>query len=66
MRDYLSVTEETLPDGSLKVVCQLPYNLHATPYLKVDAPAGLVVDMRTDDYMGGSEYNVRGEYVTKA
>lgn len=65
MRDYLSLTEEPLPDGGLRVVCQLPYNLHATPYLKVDAPAGLTIDMRTDDYKGGSEYNVRGEYVTK-
>ena len=65
VRNYLSLTEEELPDGSLKITCQLPYNLHATPRLKVEAPAGLVIDMRTDDYMGGSEYNVRGEYVTK-
>ena len=65
LHDYLSLTEETTPDGGLKITCQLPYNLHATPYLKVEAPAGLTIDMRTDDYMGGSEYNVRGEYVTK-
>ncbi len=65
MRDYVALTEEPQPDGGLKVVCDLPYNLHATPYLKVDAPAGLTIDMRTDDYMGGSEYNVRAEYVTK-
>ncbi len=64
-REYLSLTEEPQPDGGLKVVCQLPYNLHATPMLKVEAPAGLTIDIRTDDYMGGSEYNVRGEYVTK-
>ena len=65
MRDYVALTEEPQPDGGLKVVCDLPYNLHATPYLKVDSPAGLTIDMRTDDYMGGSEYNVRAEYVTK-
>lgn len=65
VREYVSLTEEQLPDGGLKVTCQLPYNLHATPCLKVDAPAGLTIDMRTDDYMGGSEYNVRAEYVTK-
>lgn len=63
--DYLSIVEEPQADGSVKYVCELPYNLHATPYLKVDAPAGLEIDMRTDDYMGGSEYNVRAEYVTK-
>ena len=66
MRDYVALTEEPQSDGSLKVVCDLPYNLHATPYLKVEAPAGLTIDMRTDDYKGGSEYNVRAEYVTKA
>lgn len=65
LRDYLSITETPLPDGGLKITCQMPYNLHATPYLKVDAQAGLTIDMRTDDYMGGSEYNVRGEYVTR-
>ncbi|MDO5309380.1 MAG: glycoside hydrolase [Planctomycetia bacterium] len=65
MRDYVALTEIPQPDGSLLVECQLPYNLHATPCLKVEAPAGLTIDMRTDDYMGGSEYNVRAEYVTK-
>ena len=65
LHDYVAITEEPQKDGGLKVVCDLPYNLHATPYLKVEAPAGLTIDMRTDDYMGGSEYNVRGEYVTR-
>lgn len=65
LHDYLSLKEEPTADGGLKITCQLPYNLHATPYLKVEAPAGLTIDMRTDDYKGGSEYNVRGEYVTK-
>ncbi|MCF0234538.1 MAG: glycoside hydrolase, partial [Thermoguttaceae bacterium] len=64
--DYVSKMEERQDDGSVKIYCKLPYNLHATPYLKVDAPAGCVIDMRTDDYMGGGEYNVRAEYVTKA
>ncbi len=65
VRDYLDIEEKTLEDGSVQYICKLPYNLHATPRLKVDAPAGLTIDMRADDYMGGSEYNVRGEYVTK-
>ncbi len=63
--DYLSLTEIPTADGGMQVICQMPYNLHATPCLKVEATAGLTIDMRTDDYMGGSEYNVRGEYVTK-
>lgn len=46
--------------------CRLPHNAQIAPYLKVDAPEGCVIDMRTDNYKGGSEYNVRSEYVTKA
>jgi hypothetical protein len=48
------------------VKMKLPKNLAVTPYLKIDAPAGLLIDIRTDNYKGGSEYNVRTEYVTKA
>lgn len=51
------------------LVAKLPYNAQITPYLEVDASAGLVIDMRTDDYCGGgngSDYNARGEYVTKS
>lgn len=43
----------------------LPKNITITPYLKIEAPAGLTIDIRTDNYKGGSEYNVRTEYVTK-
>jgi alpha-L-rhamnosidase len=48
------------------VVAKLPYNAHITPYLKVDAPAGLVIDMRTDDYMPTGAPSLRAEYVTRA
>ncbi len=44
---------------------KLPRNLTITSYLKVDAPAGLRINMYTDNYKGGSEYNVRSEYITK-
>jgi len=47
------------------IVAILPRNITISPYLKVNAPAGLVIDMRTDNYKGGSEYNYRSEYVTK-
>ena len=36
-----------------------------TPYLKVEASAGKVIHIRTDNYEGGSQYNVRAEYVTR-
>lgn len=54
----------TISDGK-PIVCQLPYNAQITPVLKIDAPEGFTVDIRTDNYQGGSEYNVRAEYVTK-
>ncbi len=47
------------------VIGKLPRNSTVTPYLKVQAPAGLLIDIRTDNYKGGSEYNVRTEYITK-
>lgn len=46
-----------------RVWCQLPYDAQVTPYLKVDAPAGLVIDVRTDRYFPG-DYSVRSKYVT--
>ncbi|MFN4144888.1 MAG: alpha-L-rhamnosidase N-terminal domain-containing protein [Runella sp.] len=45
---------------------KLPLNLTITPYFKIEAPAGLLIDIRTDNYYGGSEPNVRTEYITKA
>ena len=35
--------------------------------MKINAPsAGLTIDIRTDNYTGGGENNVRAEYITKA
>lgn len=48
-----------------KVVMKLPKNITITPYLKIEAPDGLLIDIRTDNYFGGSEPNVRAEYITK-
>jgi alpha-L-rhamnosidase len=45
---------------------RLPYNAQITPYLDIECPAGLTIDMRADSYIDGSEPSVRAEYVTKA
>ncbi|MBQ5663818.1 MAG: alpha-L-rhamnosidase N-terminal domain-containing protein [Bacteroidaceae bacterium] len=45
--------------------CRLPYNCHATPYLKVKAEAGKTIHIITDNYRGGSDNNVRAEYITR-
>lgn len=53
-------------EGADKIVSmKLPRNITITPYMEIDAPAGLLIDIRTDNYKGGSEYNVRAEYITK-
>ena len=65
LHDYVNGAElPTISDGKT-IVAQLPYNAHFTPYLKIDAPAGLTIDVRTDDYLGGGPPNLRAEYVTR-
>lgn len=46
--------------------CQLPYNAQVTPVLRVEAEAGRLIGIRTDNFRGGSEPNVRAEYRTRA
>lgn len=43
----------------------LPKNITVTPYICLKAEAGQLIDIRSDNYKGGSEYNVRAEYITK-
>jgi len=53
-----------ISDGK-PIIARLPKNITISPYLKIKAPAGVTIDMRTDNYKGGSEYNYRSEYITK-
>ena len=46
------------------VIAYLPYNAQITPYLKVRAPKGEKIDIRTDNYRGGGALNVFAEYLT--
>jgi alpha-L-rhamnosidase len=52
----------TSGDGSV-VAAKLPYNAQVTPYLHVRAPAGLLIDMRTELYDEGP--TVRATYTTR-
>ncbi len=59
--------QQNLPkvsDGK-DIICRLPSNIHATPYLKIEASAGQLIKIQTDNYLGGSVPNVRAEYVTR-
>jgi hypothetical protein len=63
--DYVNKSEIPAVSDGKPIVCKLPYNAQVTPILKIDAPEGVEIDIRTDNYQGGGEYNVRAEYVTK-
>lgn len=47
------------------IILDLPYNMQCTPYFEIEAEAGHVIDIRTDNYKGGSEYNLRSNYITQ-
>ncbi|MEU4445624.1 discoidin domain-containing protein [Actinosynnema sp. NPDC050801] len=54
--------------GATAISAVLPSNLQVTPYLRVDAPAGAVIDIRTDHYndggrLTGTGYAVRSTYI---
>ncbi|MBN2214836.1 MAG: hypothetical protein JW723_11375 [Bacteroidales bacterium] len=67
--DYsdLSVTLPYTTTSTTTISAKLPYNVQLTPYLDIGAPAGLVIDIRTDAYEPSNNvYSVRAEYVTKS
>ena len=66
LRDYENAEELPSVSDGVTIVADLPYNAMVSPYLKIDAPAGLTIDMRTDDYYAGERASLRAEYVTKA
>ncbi|PWK79824.1 alpha-L-rhamnosidase-like protein [Mucilaginibacter oryzae] len=47
------------------IICKLPSNLQVTPYLKVEATEGKVIEMKTEDFNGGGAPNVYAQYVTR-
>ena len=62
LADYMNIRKSAKGDT---LYCRLPYNCHVTPYLKVKAPAGKIIEMQTDNYLGGGSPNVRAEYITR-
>lgn len=63
VKEYAGVTPSAEGDT---LCCLLPYNCQMTPCLTVEAEAGKVIGIITDNYRGGSENNVRAEYVTRS
>ncbi len=53
-----------ISDGKT-LIARLPYNAQVTPYLKIEADAGVLIKIQADNYMGGGETNVRAEYIAR-
>ncbi|VGO13608.1 hypothetical protein PDESU_02165 [Pontiella desulfatans] len=66
LKDYVNVDELPSVSTGEPIIAKLPYNAQITPYLKVEGPAGQLIDLRMDNYRGGGPPNVRAEYVTRA
>ncbi len=65
LKSYVNQIDFPFVSKGDTIKCELPYNAQVTPYLKVRAKAGKKITMLTDNYKGGSEYNMRAEYITK-
>ncbi|MEY4387544.1 MAG: hypothetical protein RLY20_2827 [Verrucomicrobiota bacterium] len=63
--EYENARELPRVSDGKPIIARLPGNITVSPYLKIKAPAGLTIDMRTDNYRGGGDYNYRSEYVTR-
>jgi len=65
LKNYVrTITTNTTNDDRV-LTAFLPYDAQVTPWLRVKAPAGSRIDIRTDDYMGGGSPNVRSVYITR-
>ena len=59
LSDYVSVRR----DGNI-LVCRLPYNMQVSPYIRLRAEEGKLIDIRTDDYKIGKARQFHAEYIT--
>jgi alpha-L-rhamnosidase len=61
---YPSVTKR-LGAKQDTIIAFLPRNLTITPYFEAEANGGERIEIRTDNYFGGSAPNVRTDYIAK-
>jgi hypothetical protein len=62
--DYVKVDTINGSSGSKVIRAYLPVNQQVYPYIKVSAPSGAIIDIRTDAYSSGGIESVRAEYIT--
>lgn len=65
LKNYVHISKSHTNDEQVWEAI-LPYNAQVTPWLRVKAPAGCQIDMRTDDYVIGDSTSVRSVYITRA
>ncbi len=63
--NYKKVNVTDNSEDGRKYIAKLPANIQATPYMKIEAPAGIKIDIRTDNYIIGNNPGLRAEYITK-
>jgi alpha-L-rhamnosidase len=64
LREYPSVSK--IQEGAAgTITARLPYNAQVNPWMRIEARAGLEIDIRTDNFMGGSEPNVHAKFITR-
>ncbi len=63
--EYSNVKEQAEKNGQRLFIGKLPYNAQVTPYLKVKAPAGKSIEIKTDDYIISGVPSVRAVYITR-
>ena len=66
--NYAGISVSLPFKASAKTVIEakLPYNIQITPYLDINSPANLTIDMRNDNYPVNGANTIRAEYVTKS
>ena len=62
LREYANAADLPAKSNGQVIAARLPYNAQITPYLKINAPAGLTLTLRTDDRLN----EIYAQYVTRA
>ncbi len=64
LQNYTNNSSLPTSGNGSNITAKLPSNIQVTPYLQVNAPAGLTITMQTDHYNDGGLPNVRSTYIT--
>lgn len=65
LQSYTNLMDFPLESSGDTLILKLPYNAQVVPYFEIEAEAGRIIGIRTDQYYGGGSPNIRTEYITK-